>query len=144
MVLWDSNSWAGSSFRELDRMRRRMNRIIGNVTGDVLSVPFPAVNLWTDEEHAVATCELPGVDTENIDISVENDVLSIRGRRTPEHLEDDATFRRHERGHGDFSRTIPLPFAVDAEEVEATYDKGILRIKLPRSEASKPRQIEIT
>ncbi len=139
MVLWDWNN----SVRELDRMRRRMNRMIGNVAGDVFSAPFPAVNLWSSEERAVATCEIPGVKTEDIDISVENDVLTIRGKRDPEHMGDDATFRRHERGHGEFSRTIPLPFAVDAESVEASYEDGILTITLPRSEASKPRQIEI-
>lgn len=143
MVLGDWTNWPGSSFRELDRMRRRMHRMLGDVTGDVLGAPFPAVNLWSDEEKAVATCEVPGVRTEDMDISVENDVLTLRGNREPESMEDDAQFRRHERGHGQFSRTIPLPFPVDADAVEASYEAGILEIKLPRSEASKPRQIDI-
>lgn len=142
MVLWDWNSWPGSSFQDLDRMRRRMNRMLGDVS-EVFSAPFPAVNLWTDDERAVATCELPGVDTEDMEISVENDVLTIRGTRLPEDLDEDAQFRRHERGHGQFSRTIPVPFAVEADGVEASYEDGILRITLPRAEASKPRQIEI-
>lgn len=144
MVLWDWNMRPDRTFRELDRMRRRMDRMFGDITGNVFGAPFPAVNLWADEEKAVATCELPGVRTEDLDISVENEVLTIRGSREPEDLEEEARYRRHERGHGRFSRTIPLPFPVDADEVDATYNAGILRIELPRHEASKPRQIEIT
>jgi HSP20 family protein len=141
MVLWDWNFQ--SPFREIERMRRRMDRLFGDVSGSVMGAPFPAVNLWADDDKAVATCELPGVKTEDIDISVENDVLTLRGSREPEEVEEEASYRRHERGYGRFSRTIPLPFPVDADAVEAGYDAGILRITLPRSERSKPRQIEI-
>lgn len=142
MVLWDWNY--ESPFREFERMRRRMNRIVGEVTGAMAGAPFPAVNLWADGEKAVATCEMPGVSTEDVDISVENDVLTIRGHREAEEERgEDVSYRRHERGHGRFSRTIPLPFPVDADAVDASYEAGILRIELPRSERSKPRQIEI-
>lgn len=141
MVLWDWNFQ--SPFREIERMRRRMDRLFGDVSGSVFGAPFPAVNLWADDDKAVATCELPGVRTEDIEISVENDVLTLRGSRDPEDVEEEARYRRHERGHGRFSRTIPLPFPVDADAVEASFDAGILRINMPRSERSKPRQIEI-
>jgi HSP20 family protein len=141
MVLWDWNF--ESPLREMERMRRRMDRILGDVSGAVFGAPFPAVNLWSDNDKAVAKCELPGVKTEDIDISVENDVLSLRGSRDPDELEENARYRRQERGYGQFSRTIPLPFAVDADAVEASYEAGILKITLPRSEKSKPKQIEI-
>ncbi|MFW5915171.1 MAG: Hsp20/alpha crystallin family protein [Planctomycetota bacterium] len=144
MALWDFDRGLRTPFSDLDRMRRLMNRAFSDVAGDVFGAPFPAVNLWSNDDKAVATCELPGVRTEDVEISVEKDVLTIRGSREPLEADEDATYRRQERGYGQFSRTIPLPFPVSPDAVEANYEDGILRITMPRSEASKPRQIEIT
>ena len=144
MVLWDIQRRDWNPWREVDRMRRRMNRLLGDVSGTVLGGPFPAVNVRSDGSQAVATVELPGVRPEDIDINVENDLLTIRGSREPEPLAEGERFRRHERGHGSFVRDITLPFTVDAEKVQATYAGGILTITMPRTEASRPRKIEIS
>jgi HSP20 family protein len=105
--------------------------------------PFPAVNLWTDRDHALVTTEIPGVNPENVDLSVENDNLTISGSREPEPMGEEDRIRRRERGSGEFSRTVELPFPVEREQVAATYADGVLKVKLPRSEASKPKKIEI-
>ena len=139
---WDVMDW--SPWRDLDRMRRRMSRLMGDVAGSVIGTPFPPVNVWADDDHAVVSVEVPGVPSEDLDISVENDVLTVRGSRTPESLEEGERYRRHERGHGVFARRVALPFAVEADQVKADYEHGVLRIELPRAEASKPRKIEIT
>ena len=145
MAIWDwdiGTRW--NPWREMDRMRRRMNQLVRQTAGGVLSGPFPPVNVWSNDEKAVATVEVPGVATEDLDISVENDVLTISGARDPEQTAEGVRYRRHERGHGAFSRNIPLPFSVEPDEVEASYENGILTITLPRAEVSKPRKIEIT
>jgi HSP20 family protein len=124
-------------------MRRRLNRSLGGVTETFLGGPFPPANVRSDENRTLVTAEVPGVDSDELDISVENGVLSIAGQRSPETVEEGERYRRHERGHGAFNRKIQLPYAVDSDGVEANYEDGILRIELPREEASKPRKIEV-
>jgi HSP20 family protein len=120
-----------------------MRNLLGSMAGFTAAAAFPAINLWADEEKAVVTAEIPGVKTEDIDISVENDILTIKGRREPEELKDGERYRRQERRYGNFNRAIGLPFAVDPEKISAEYKDGVLKITLPRHEASKPRKIEI-
>ena len=121
----------------------RMFRLFDDLLGERLGRAFPPLNLWADDSKAVLTVEVPGVKPENLDVSVENDVATIRGSRSPEKVEEDESFLRHERGHRDFARSISLPFPVEADKVEATCNHGVLRVTLPRSEASKPKKIEI-
>jgi HSP20 family protein len=101
------------------------------------------MNVWTDENSAVLTAELPGVKSEDIDISVEDEILTLRGGRQREELEESSTYHRRERRFGPFSRTFRLPFHVDAEAVSATFENGVLSIVLPRAEADKPRKITV-
>ena len=145
MVLWDwdRDLFGRDAWRELARMRSRMNRLLGDITGTVLGTPFPPVNVSSDTEKVVVTAEVPGVKAEDLDLSVENDVLSISGSREPEKVADDEAYRRHERGHGAFARGVRLPYAVNPERIDASYADGVLTVTLPRSEASKPRKIEI-
>jgi len=91
----------------------------------------------------VITAEVPGVSADEIDISVVGETLTLSGERKPEDLEGGVRYHRRERGGGRFSRSIELPFRVDADKVEAAYDKGILRVTLPRAEADKPRKITV-
>jgi HSP20 family protein len=101
------------------------------------------MNVWTSEDNAIVTAELPGVNLADIDISVENELLSVRGDRQPDELEEGGTYHRRERRHGSFVRTFRLPFRVAANEVQASYQNGVLSIVLPRAEADKPRRIAI-
>ncbi len=144
MTIWDRDIWfVRDPFGELDRLRRRMNRLFSATVGQGLSGAFPPVNVWSNSEKAVVSAELPGVNKEDLDISVENDVLTIKGHREPEKLAEGEVFRRNERGYGSFRRSVGLPFAVEPEKIKAEYKDGILRLELIRHEASKPRQIEI-
>ena len=100
------------------------------------------MNVWTNEDGAVVTAELPGVAPEDIDISVVNETLTVTGTRSPEEVEG-ATYHRRERTYGRFTRSFQLPFQIDGEKVEASFEHGVLHIHLPRSEADKPRRITI-
>ncbi len=135
-----------SSYREMERLRREMNRLFEQVDGSPrlnAAATYPAMNVWTNDEGAVVTAELPGMDADDLEISVQGDTLSLRGNRPPEDVNEDVTFHRRERGSGRFQRAFQLPFTVEAGKVEATYKRGVLWIFLPRAEADKPRKIEV-
>jgi HSP20 family protein len=101
------------------------------------------MNVWAYEDGAVVTAELPGVNTEDIDISVVGDTLTLTGSRQPDELKEDETYHRRERGYGRFTRAFQLPFQVEADKVEAIFEQGVLHISLPRAEADKPKKIAI-
>lgn len=103
----------------------------------------PPTSVWVGNDNAVVEVELPGVDPKNVDIAVEDDQLTISGKREREPMPDDAKVYRQERATGSFTRTLELPFGVDADMVKASYKNGMLRIELPRAEAEKPHRIAI-
>jgi HSP20 family protein len=135
------------SWREMERMRRDFDRLFEGTFPAAYRQrvrTFPAVNLWTNySEGAVVTAELPGVDASTINISATGDTLTISGNCQPLEEPDGEKYHRQERTYREFNRAVQLPFAVDTEGVEATMEKGILRIALPRAEAEKPRQITV-
>jgi len=103
---------------------------------------YPPVNLYESAEEVVVQCEVPGVELKDLDVSITGETLTIKGiKRGLE--EGEVKFVRRERGSGEFTRTIVLPDQVEAERVEAELRNGILRIRLPKSPATRPRQIEI-
>lgn len=104
---------------------------------------FPLVNIWVNEDEAILTTEIPGVDPQGVEISVAGKAVSVRGSRQPEPAEEGTTFHRRERWGGQFSKTVELPFTVEAEAVEARFSKGILSVRLPKSAAEKPRKITV-
>jgi HSP20 family protein len=127
-------------------MRRDMNRLFADWPARSawnVAPGYPAMNVWTNEEGVVVTAELPGMNPEDIDISVQDDTLTLRGNRAPDEMEEGATYHRRERACGSCSRTLRLPFQVEASAVEATFKNGILSLTLPRAEADKPRKIAI-
>jgi HSP20 family protein len=113
-----------STWREMERLRREMNRLFAGMptSGGAAAPGYPAINVWTNEDGAVLTAELPGVSAGDI---------------------EGTTYHRRERGHGRFSRVFRLPFPIDSGKVEAAFEKGILHITLPRPESDKPRKIAI-
>jgi HSP20 family protein len=100
------------------------------------------MNVWTNEDGAVATAELPGFDLESIDISIVGDTLNVSGSREPEDV-GEGRYHRRERGCGSFTRSFQLPFQVAGVAVEATFERGVLRIVLPRAEEDKPKKITV-
>jgi HSP20 family protein len=131
-----------SMWDEMDRLQREMNRLFDHYDRPELPLAgYPAVNVWMNDEAAVITAELPGVDVKDLDISVVGETVTLSGERNRDDLPKDVTYHRQERGIGKFSRTIDLPFSVDAGKVQATLEKGILRVLLPRSEKDKPRKV---
>lgn len=104
---------------------------------------IPAVNVRQDNENVIVETSLPGIDPEKMDISVENDVLTISGHteeKVETKLED---YYRKEIREGSFSRSVILPMGVKADQAEASYDKGILKITLPKAEEARPKKISI-
>ncbi|MGC9522597.1 MAG: Hsp20/alpha crystallin family protein [Anaerolineae bacterium] len=132
--------------RELARLQREMNDLLTrwSTWPQLRMAPsFPAMNLWTSDEAAIVTAELPGFDPDEIDISVEDRTLTVTGSRAPEEIAEDATIHRQERSYGRFSRALRLPFEVEVDQVEATFTNGVLHISLPRSEQDRPRKITV-
>lgn len=125
-------------WRELDQSDQDMFRTLSPSR-----VEFPPVNLWKNEDKAVATMEIPGVEPEGVEINVVGKTITLRFERKPEELKEGESYTRKERWYGEFSRTIELPFNVQVDKVEAKFSKGILYIEMPRAEAEKPRRITV-
>ena len=135
-----------SPWQEMERLQREMNHLFSDsfsLAGGRTGPNYPAMNVWTNEESAVITAELPGISPEDIDISVVGDMLTLSGERKLEELEEGDKYHRRERGYGKFSRTFQLPFKVEAEKVEAIFERGVLHLSLPRAESDKPKKITV-
>jgi len=127
------------------RLQHEVDRVFGRYGARTREAgEFPGVNIWTGEKDAILTAEIPGVDPKAVEVTVEADTVTIRGRRQAEEAKEGEQFLRRERGVGSFVRAYSLPFPVDAERVTAQYQKGILQVILPRAEADRPRRIAVT
>jgi len=135
--------WSWEPVEQMRRLQRDMNRLFSGFVPGATRRVFPPVNVWTGRDDVVVTAEVPGVDPKALSITVEGDTLTLSGARVPIEIKEDEAYIRQEREAGDFTRKIQLPFRVEADEVEAHYAKGVLRIDLPRLEADKPKQISI-
>lgn len=103
----------------------------------------PAVDAYETDTEIVVKAELPEVDAEDVDITVTDDALVIKGeRKFSEEVEED-NYYRLERRYGTFQRSIPIPAAIRRDEIAAAYRNGVLEITLPKSEATKPKQIKV-
>jgi HSP20 family protein len=126
-----------------------MDRLLGgflSAAGDI-SRPLtgrgrPAVNLWETEDAIHVELELPGLKSDQVEISVVGNELSVKVER-PDVEEEGTTYHRHERPVGSFTRVLRLPAEVDAERVEAELTRGVLTITLPKAEAARPRKIRV-
>jgi HSP20 family protein len=128
-------------FRELATF---FESVSGNGKDQLASGTFvPAVDVYEDEHNVVLKLEVPGINEEDLKVSLENNTLTITGERKFEKEEKEENFHRIERRYGSFTRTFRLPNAVDSEKVEAGYDKGILKITLGKKAEAKPRQIKV-
>jgi HSP20 family protein len=137
-------------FREFSTLQDRMNRLFRESYGPeardeslTTSQFAPPVDVYEDEHNVVLKVEVPGIDEKDIDVRVENNVLTVHGERKVEKEEKEENFRRIERQYGSFTRTFTLPSTVDAEKIQADYDKGILKIVLPKKAEAKPKSIKV-
>jgi HSP20 family protein len=137
-------------FREAATLQNRMNRLfreqfanIGTEESLAAGSFVPPVDVYEDESAIQLKLEVPGLDEKDIDIRLENNVLTVKGERKLEKETKEENYRRIERRYGSFTRSFTLPNTVSSEEVKAGYDKGVLTISLPKKEAAKPKQIKI-
>lgn len=129
-------------FVELRRMQSEMNRLFSGFSA-ATARDFPPINIWLGENSVVVTAELPGITSADVNLSLQEDVLTLSGKREPKTRQGDVNWQRRERAYGTFSRAVQLPFRVDAEKVQARFNNGILEVELQRLEADRPKKIEI-
>lgn len=104
---------------------------------------YPFLDMYEVKDELVMKAELPGIKKEDIDVSFEGDCLTIKAEKKQEEVPEDATLYSCERCSGTYSRTVSLPFPVNAEKVSATFENGLLEIRLPKAEEAKAKHIEI-
>src|ERR1044071_7431861 len=121
--------------RDFSTLQDRMNRIFresfspeGSDEALTTSNFAPPVDVYEDEHNITLKIEVPGIDEKDIDVSIENNTLTVRGQRTFEKDEKEENFHRVERKYGSFTRSFMLPNTVDPEQISAHYDKGVLKI----------------
>ena len=134
--------------REFVTLQDRMNRLFrdsqsGQEEALTTSTFAPPVDVYEDEHNISLKIEVPGIDEKDIDVRVENNTLTVHGERKFEKEEKEENFRRVERQYGSFTRTFTLPQTVDAENIRADYDKGVLKIRLAKKAEAKPKQIKV-
>jgi HSP20 family protein len=139
-MLWTDMNRLGfpDPWRMFDRMNRAASDLLEPSTGE-----FPLINVWMDGDRAIVTSELPGMEANDVDISVAGKTATLRGSRSTDASCEGECRHRQERWSGKFSRSLELPFLIDQDKVEAKFSKGVLRLTLPRAEADKPRKISI-
>jgi len=136
-------------FRELRSLQDEVNRVFSSSfdrsseTGLGRGAWNPSVDIFESKDHIVLEAELPGISPDDVNISIENNVLTIHGERRFEKQDDSENFHRMERSYGSFTRSFTLPPTVSSEDVSANFDNGILRVELAKREEAKPRRIEI-
>ena len=142
------------SLRELSAMQDRMNRVNrlfresyspeGPEEALTSTALAPPVDIYEDEHNIILKIDVPGIDEKDIDVSVQNNTLTVHGERKIEKEEKEENFRRVERQYGEFTRSFTLPSSVDPGQVSAHYDKGVLKINLAKKAEAKPKQIKVT
>jgi len=145
-------------FRELDRLQNEVNRLFegytqapeqrggnggGNGQLSTARLWSPAVDVAENENEIVLRAELPGMKQEDIDIELTGDTLTLRGDRKFENEERREDFVRVERAYGRFQRSFTLGVPVQHDQVKASYRDGVLEVHLPKSEATKPRKVQV-
>ena len=136
--------------RELTTLQNEMNRLFGTVfdtptpsNGGTMRRWMPAMDLLEVDDHFVLRADLPGMSEEDVNIELEDSTLTISGERKTEHESSEEGFYRVERASGSFQRSLTLPKGVDPEAVSASFDRGVLEVRVPKPEERKPRRISI-
>jgi HSP20 family protein len=143
IVRWDP-------FRDLVTIQDELNRLFGRTfTGSEPLRPgatgtwMPSMDVYETEDKVVATVELPGIDPNDVEVSVEDATLTISGKREFSAEVNEENYHRIERRYGAFARAITLPQTVDTDRVDAHFDRGVLTIEVAKAERAKPKKIEV-
>ena len=136
IIRWDP-------FREMTQVQNQVNRLMDQVWNSRQESWLPAVDVFDTQEAVVLKAELAGMDPDDIQIEVEDNVLTIKGERRFEEQVDEERYYRVERRFGSFQRSLALPQGVKADEIGAAYDDGILTVTVPKVEEEKPKRIEV-
>jgi len=134
-------------FRDMSLLQNRVNRLFSDVMAGSSDIETrgwsPVVDIFERGDDLVLRAEVPGIDREKLDVSVENNVLTLRGERQRDREVKEESYHRVERSYGAFSRSFTLPATVDSTKIAANYREGILEIVLPKAEVAKPKKIAI-
>jgi len=135
-------------FRGASSLQEQINRVFHDVVGHAgeesnLTPWAPSVDIYETENELVVKADLPDVNPQNLDIRVENNVLTIRGERKFESKVNEDNYLRIERAYGSFSRSFSLANSVKTEAIRADYQNGVLTLSLPKREEAKPKQIKV-
>lgn len=136
IVRWDP-------FRELTQMQSQLGRLMDSMWGGREETWLPAVDVFDKSDAVVVKAELPGIDPDQVQIEVDENVLTIKGERRFEEEVEDERYYRVERRYGSFQRSLALPQGAKTDEIAADYQDGVLTVTVPKSEAVKPKQIRI-
>ena len=143
----------GSPFGEF---QKEMNRLFDHFSENMfslspmrwnmpeISAAYPKMDVSETDKEFKITAELPGIDEKDIDVSVSNDMLTIKGEKKAEKEEKKSNYYRMERSYGSFQRSIPLPTEVEKDQVQASFKKGVLSIMLPKSERAVKESKKVT
>jgi HSP20 family protein len=135
--------------REISSLQQEMNRLFSSffdtppVGAGAARRWIPAMDLVETDDHFVLRADLPGVSEDDIELSLTDNVLTVSGERKAEHEERGDGFYRLERASGAFSRSLTLPEGVDGDAIAATFDKGVLEVRIPKPAERKPRRLQI-
>jgi HSP20 family protein len=136
IIRWDP-------LRDMTQVQGQFNRLLDQVWSGRQESWLPAVDVFDTKEAVVLKAELAGIDLDDIQIEVEDNVLTVKGERRLEETVDEERYHRIERRFGSFQRSLALPQNVRAEEISAGYEDGILTVTVPKAEEEKPRRIEV-
>jgi HSP20 family protein len=134
--------------RELNSLQHEMNRMFNTVFGDQPGNGgarrwIPAMDLLETDEHFVLRADLPGLSEDDVKVELEDNILTVSGERRAESEDRQEGYHRVERAFGSFTRSLTLPRGVKSDEISARFDNGVLEVRIPKPEETKPRRIAI-
>ncbi|SPH17472.1 Spore protein SP21 [Defluviimonas aquaemixtae] len=130
-------------FADMRRMQSTMNRLFDGIRAPDRPATYPPVNFWAGQDSVVMTAELPGLAEGDIELTVKDTTLTIRGTYPDHEANDGMVWHRRERPVGSFTRSVELPFRIDPERIEARFQSGVLTVEMQRPEEDKPKRITI-
>ncbi len=125
--------------RDLEVMEQRMRRLFPAIVGPTT----PAADVFETKDELVFELEVPGYEEKDLEVEVSDHTLTVAGHRDTEKTSTERTVRLHERLESRFERIFQLPFRTDAEHLEATYDKGVLTLRVPKTDQPKPHRVKV-
>lgn len=148
LIRWRPHGELWDPFASLADLREEMNRLFDSSLrrfrlGDFEGAFAPPIDVVEEKDNYLVRAELPGISKDDVKVTLQDNLLTIKGEKKHEAETKDANYYHKERVYGSFSRTIQLPAGVDAKRIDARFKDGVLHVKLPKTEEAKPKQIEV-